>query len=131
MFQYELLVDKHARQMHRRSEYELRTFYGQLQHVYAIRLSAPCQDLRLDAPITIMLAAIRNCVVDEGDRQLHVLDIQYYSSEGALHVVDVTSIQCLVGQIRDRNKWALIDRSGSLVRACYIDDGSGGNMNAD
>jgi hypothetical protein len=120
--QYELLVDKYARQAHRKPEYELRTFYGQVQNVYAIQFPVPCEDLGfMNAPFTIILAAIRNCVVEEASSQLRNLDIQYYSTDGALHVVDVTSVQCLVGRIRDRNKWAIIDRSGSLVRALYTE----------
>jgi hypothetical protein len=68
------------------------------------------------------MAAIRTCVLDDIDPLLQGLDIRHYSSEGALHVVDITSVQCLVGRIRDRNKWAIIDRSGTLARAMYTGD---------
>jgi hypothetical protein len=36
---------------------------------------------------------------------------------GRLDVVDVTCLQCLVGRVKDNNRWAIIDRSGHLVRA--------------
>ena len=126
--QYELLVDKYTRQARRQPKYELKTFYGQLQHIYAIRLPGPCEDLRLEAPVTVILATIRNCVVDKADAYGHGLsgnlDIRYYSNDGAIDVVDVTSVQCLVGRIRDRNKWAIIDRSGPLARALYVENES-------
>jgi len=102
----------------------LQTFYGQLQNIFVIPIDTPeaCRDLGLLNASTIILAAIRTCNLDAVDPQLQGLDIRYYSSEGALDVVDITSVQCLVGRIRDRNKWAIIDRSGTLARAVYIED---------
>jgi hypothetical protein len=117
-----MLVDKYARQLRRRPEYELRTFYGQLQHIYVVRFKGLCTDLGLSEAPTIFLAAIKTCTLNDLDLQLRRLDIRFYSSEGAVHVVDITSLQCLVGRVRDRNEWAIIDRSGSLARAVYVDN---------
>jgi len=50
------------------------------------------------------------------------LDIHYYSQEGAFHFLDVTGIQCLVGQVKNGYQWAVVDRSGSLAWAVYLDD---------
>jgi hypothetical protein len=119
-----MLVDKYARQARRRPEYELQTFYGQLQHIYVVQFKAGCTELGLSDATTIFLAAIRTCSLDNPDPQLRVLDMHLYSSDGPVHVVDVTSMQCLVGRILDRAKWAIIDRSGSLARALYIEDGN-------
>jgi hypothetical protein len=121
-YQYELLVDRYARQPHRRPDYQLQTFYGQLQNIFVVRLDTPCRDLGLVNASTIILAAIRNCHLDDVDPQLQGLDVRFYSSEGPLHVVDITSVQCSVGRIRDRNQWAIIDRSGTLARALYVGD---------
>jgi hypothetical protein len=120
--QYEMLVDKYTRQASRQPEYELQTFYGQLQHIYVIHFATASNDLGLDNATTIILAAIRACVLDNIDPQLRRLDIRHYSTEGAMHVVDITSVQCLVSRIRDRNKWAIVDRSGSLARGLYIEN---------
>jgi hypothetical protein len=117
-----MLVDKYARQARRRPEYELQTFYGQLQHIYLVRFKEACPDLGLSDASTIFLAAIRTCTPNNPDPQLQGLDIHFYSSEGAIHVVDITSLQCLVGRIWDRSMWAIIDRSGSLARALYVED---------
>jgi hypothetical protein len=121
--QYQMLVDKHARQARRPPKYELRTFFGQLQHIFLIRFPATiCVDLGLDVGAVIILAVIKTCVLDNPDTQLQGLDINFYSLEGAAHVIDVTSVQCLVGRIRDRNRWAIVDRSGCLARAIYVED---------
>jgi hypothetical protein len=116
-----MLVDKYARQGRHQPKYELQTFHGQLQHIYVVQFTTGCEDLGLDNPSTIILAAIRTCVLDEIDPQIQGLDIRNYSKEGALHVIDITSVQCLVGCFLDRNAWAIIDRSGSLARALYIE----------
>ena len=120
--QYEMLVDKYASQARRRPEYELRTFYGQLQHIFVIQFRKAHEELGLNYPSTIILASIKTCVLDNAAAQLERLGIKYYAKEGALHVIDITSVQCLVGRVRDRNKWAIVDRSGSLAQALYIGD---------
>jgi hypothetical protein len=71
---------------------------------------------------TIFLAAIKTCTLDDSDSQLRGLDIHFYSSEGTIHVVDITNLQCLVGRIWDRSVWAIVDQSGSLARALYVED---------
>ena len=38
--------------------------------------------------------------------------INYYEEMGPIEVVDLNMIQCVVGQIHDRGRWAIIDRSG-------------------
>jgi hypothetical protein len=118
-----MLVDKYARQAHRQPKYELQTFYGQLENIYAIHFSLTSQqDLGPDCPSIVILAAIRSCILETADSQLKSLDIRYYTGTGALHVIDITSVQCVVGHIWDRNKWAIIDRSSSLARAFYVED---------
>lgn len=49
------------------------------------------------------------------------LDIHSFSKErDSLEVVDITSVQCLVGRIKyQKDNWAIIDRSGKLARAMY------------
>jgi hypothetical protein len=122
-----MLVDKYARQARRRPEYELQVFYGQLQHIYVIQFREFCGQLGVNHPSAIILASIRTCILDNPLPQLECLGIKYYSKEGAVHVVDMTCVQCLVGRIRDRNRWAIIDRSRSLALALYVDGASTGN----
>jgi hypothetical protein len=117
-----MLVDVFARQKRHKPKFKLQTFYGQLQHLFAIRFTSACEALGLNEPTTIILAAIRTCIMDEGNTSPAGLDIHYYSREGALHVLDATGIQCLVGRVKDGDRWAIVDRSGSLARAVYLDD---------
>jgi hypothetical protein len=69
---------------------------------------------------TIILAAISECKITAHND----LDMHYYRDEGALQVVDISTVQCLVGRIKTTNgrDWAIIDRSGSLARPYYDPD---------
>jgi hypothetical protein len=117
-----MLVDIYARQRRRSSEYVLQTFYGQLQHLFTIHFNTICPELDLDAPTTIILAAIRTCVLDDDESALNGLDIHRYSKDGVLHFLDIKNVQCLVGCVRDGNRWAIVDRSDTLARALYKND---------
>jgi hypothetical protein len=118
-----MYVDENAQRKRRRPKYVLETFFGQLQHIFSIEFHSACNGLSTDGPTTIILAAIRNCIIDsEGPRGV---DIHYYTKEGRLHFVDVISIQCLVGRVKDRDKWGIVDRSGSLARAIHVYDDGG------
>ncbi|KAJ7110208.1 hypothetical protein C8R43DRAFT_904512 [Mycena crocata] len=126
---YEMLVDKQARFKKRAPEFELQTFYGQLTHIYKIHFPTACTLLKLQEPTTFILAAIRACVLDAPETQPPGLDIHFYSHHGHLDVIDITSLQVLVGRLRVRDSgedWAIIDRSGVLARAEWLgEDGEG------
>ena len=90
-------MDKFANQLHRKSKFELWTFYGQIQHVILVSMLAT-QDLRLNKPETVILASIKNCPIERHNN----LDMHYYKNEnGYTEVVDIASIQCLVGCVFD------------------------------
>ncbi|THU76276.1 hypothetical protein K435DRAFT_705157 [Dendrothele bispora CBS 962.96] len=114
---YEMYVDQNATLHNVDPEYELETFYGQLLRVYLIRFCHPCPELNLFASTTtFIMASIKTCKILT--ETIPGLDIHFYSSLGKTDVIDITSVQCLVGRIAcGRNKWALIDRSGTLARA--------------
>ncbi|KAF8977094.1 hypothetical protein BDQ17DRAFT_1395011 [Cyathus striatus] len=113
---YELYIDKYTNQKKRQPEYELKTFYGQIEHLYSIKFMDAKALNRLNlTQDTVILAAIRPCVLG--------LDIHYYSCMGTLDIVDITTIQCLVGRVPlSNNKWAIIDRSRSLAHALSVQD---------
>ncbi|KAF9000079.1 hypothetical protein BDQ17DRAFT_1391373 [Cyathus striatus] len=121
--QYELYIDKYANQKKRRPEYELKTFYGQIEHLYSIKFmnAKALNGLNLTQD-TVILAAIRPCVLDSLVAPPG-LNIHYYSHMGALDIVDITTIQCLVGRVPlSNNKWAIIDQSESLACALSVQD---------
>jgi len=95
------------------------TFYGQLQHIFVVRLPAAIQRLLGDSnPEILILGAIFTCNIEEKND----LDMHYYKTHGRTEVVDITTIQCLVGRIKDRGSWTIIDRSGDLARATFVLD---------
>lgn len=61
-------------------------------------------------------------VVDESLQELHQLDIHFSSREGKLDVIDITSVQCLIGRVFDGDRCVLIDCSSSLACAIHVDD---------
>jgi hypothetical protein len=114
-----MLVDRFAHMRHHRPKLKPQTFYGQLEHLYLINFV--CSDTRVDPQQPIILAAIRNCKIkDPGPTELEGLNIHLYSTTGSLDLVDVTSIQALVGRVKymvDGGGWGIIDQSGSLACA--------------
>ncbi|KAJ6561862.1 hypothetical protein B0H19DRAFT_943186, partial [Mycena capillaripes] len=118
---YQMLVDKNEKYKNKSVELELQSFFGQLTHIYRIHLPDPSPELQTKKPTTYILAAIRSCVLKPDDRELADLDIHYYTNQGALDVVDITTVQALVGRVKDSAKsWAIIDRSGDLARADWF-----------
>src|ERR1700683_2970784 len=120
-----MLVNIFEWQKHCKPKFQLQKFYGQLQHLFVINFNATTFiELNLDDDSkTVILAAVQTCDLDVNNTAPEGLDIHYYSRTGGLHFVDATSIQCLVGRVKDGNRWAIIDQSGSLACAVYIDDG--------
>lgn len=126
-----MYVDIHERQRQRKPVYELQTFYGRLDHIFLLKFQDHATRRALELSATdldtdvIILAAIQTCNLGPDDPNLRGLDIHFYSTQGALHIVDVNSVQCLVGRVKDSERgWAIIDRSGSLARAVKDTTGS-------
>jgi hypothetical protein len=46
----------------------------------------------------------------------------YRNQDGFTELVDITSVQCLVGRVFDRGWWTIIDRSGKLARAEAVEE---------
>ncbi|KAF7336408.1 hypothetical protein MSAN_02294800 [Mycena sanguinolenta] len=117
---YEMLVDQNTRYRNRPENFKLETFYGQLTHIYRVHLPDACPSLHTEGPTTYILAAIRSCTLKPDDKELAGLDIHFYSSHGSLDVVDITTVQSLVGRVKRTDTWAIIDRSGALARAEWL-----------
>ena len=41
--------------------------------------------------------------------------IYYYKEFGVEEVVDMKTVQCAIGRVRDRAEWAVVDRSDIMV----------------
>lgn len=122
-----MLVDLNARLKRRKPNLIRQTFYGQLQHIFTIHPGTHHTNPAVNklAKTTIIIAAIRNHVVDVSYPPPGKLDIHYSSRMGTLDFTDIASIQCLIARVKDRDtptRWAIFDRSGSLARALYDGD---------
>jgi hypothetical protein len=116
-YQYDLLVDKHARRRRHTPNFEIKTHYGQLQNIFVVRLPR-ATELDIDEPATLILAGIKSCVLTGKNS----LGMPYYMDLGHYEVVDMTTVQCLIGRVPVGNKWGIIDRSGKLVQTYFVVD---------
>ena len=105
-------MDRYARQKRRTPEFELQNFFGQLQRIFVIDLPSTPR-LNIAVPTTIILALIKNVKATLKDNVYH------YKAFGVDEVVDLTTVQCVVGRIWDRDEWAIIDRSDNV--AIHVD----------
>ncbi|KAF8344425.1 hypothetical protein F5887DRAFT_971113 [Amanita rubescens] len=116
---YDLLVDQNARKRRKAPHYEIADFYGQLEHILVVQLPrAPELDPALQSDTTYILAAIHRCEVD----MTNSMGFPVYSKMGRKEVVDITTVQCLVGRAQTGNNWVIIDRSGELQQSTYSRD---------
>ena len=114
--QYEQLVDKNQDYRNFPVNLELKTFFGQLLNIVVIPIPKS-RELQTTEPETLCLAVIRQVHLLSDSHP--VLSVPSYSQTGALDPVDVKSIQCVVGRVKDGRKWALVDRSGPLAHAVF------------
>ena len=112
-----MLVDRNANYRNRQTILEPKTFYGQLQRILVVDLPAIAQTSHA-ASETFIFGVIRNCE-HHAVTGLEALDVHYYEKEAQIDVVDISTVQCVVGRIHDRNRWTIVDRSGSLARAVW------------
>ena len=101
------------------------TLYGELQHIYVVCFTSACPQLGIHEPTTVIFAGIQSCKLANDDPELKTLDIHFYSQEGTFDVVDIMTVQTLIGRADGglNGTWAIFDRSGSLARAVFIGGG--------
>ncbi len=120
ILQYELKVDRNARYRNRPVEYVPETFWGQLRQILVVKIdpipSATPPELE---PQILLLAVIRTCAIEDDH---NLLDIHYYKNHGRTEVVDLNTVQCCVGRVKDRGRFAIVDRSGPLARAVFVEE---------
>ena len=92
----------------RGEQLNLKIFFGQLQHILVLELPSTLQ-LNLAMPTMIILALIKNVKATLTD------NIYYHNGPGVDEVVNLTTVQCIVGRIWDRDEWGIIDWSNNVV----------------
>ena len=111
MFQYQLATDQYACQQYQTPEFELQDFFGQILHFLVVNIP-PSPEHSIEAE-SLIYAAIHEVKISEP--AMDHCRINYYQDLRPTTLVDLNQVKCVVGRIRDRGKWAIIDRSGSLV----------------
>ena len=107
-FQYCQLVDRYAHQRRTAPVFEMQQFFGQLKRILVLEIP-PTPELKLTTQTTIILAVIQNARTTEKN------GFYYYKDFGVDEVVDLSTVQCVVGRIWDRSEWAIVDRSDSMA----------------
>lgn len=59
-----------------------------------------------------IFAVIRSAKVDKPDS----FGTVYYGAMGETEVVDLNTVQCVIGRIHDGRRWGIVDRSGGLAQ---------------
>jgi len=109
------LVDKNARKPRAAPDFAPERCYGQLKDILVVGFPAS-HVLGVKEETTFILAAIEKCDVYAVNR----LEMPVYEKMSAVEVVDITTVQCLVGRIQEGRRWTIIDRSGAISRSFYI-----------
>ena len=101
------------------AEMEVQAHYGELQWIFRIEVPQSPQ-LCLDKPQTLCLAAIKDC-----DTSYSKDGFWEFKTAGKLTIIDLSTIQCVVGQIYYRGKLSLtkaeiwpISTLETVVRSC-------------
>ena len=116
---YEATSDIMAEVQNAPAEMEVQTYFGEIQKIFRIEVPQSPQ-LCLDQPETLFLAAVKDC-----DATFSEDGFWEFKTAGKLVVIDIGTIQCVVGRIYDRGKWVIVDRSGDLA---HINIGDGGEV---
>jgi hypothetical protein len=103
--------------------YKPQDFYGQLRNLVVVNLPKS-QELHLTEPTVLVLAVIQSLKVDTVPDATGALHYKNSAAAlGALEVVDLTTVQCSIGRVLDRESWVIIDRSGPFAQASFDLDG--------
>ncbi|KAF7303035.1 hypothetical protein MKEN_01266800 [Mycena kentingensis (nom. inval.)] len=129
--QYEMYTDRNERRRTVDVELQGEQFYGRLQHIYRINLnnaepittepkSKKVKPITIPRWYSMIIVEVESCILTDVDKRL---DLPFYKAMGRPHMTDATSLACVVGRVPDgQGGWGIVDRSGNLARAMYIDD---------
>ncbi|KAF7320300.1 hypothetical protein MKEN_00814800 [Mycena kentingensis (nom. inval.)] len=128
---YEMYTDRNERRRTVDVELQGEQFYGRLQHIYRINLnnaepittepkSKKVKPITIPRWYSMIIVEVESCILTDVDKRL---DLPFYKAMGRPHMTDATSLACVVGRVPDgQGGWGIVDRSGNLARAMYIDD---------
>ncbi|KAF8868361.1 hypothetical protein BD779DRAFT_1452035, partial [Infundibulicybe gibba] len=112
---YILEVDQNRRHKNRQPDFVEQVFYGQVIHFITFQLPPTCPFAPTDLdcpgqPTTLVLAAIAPIKATSFDE----FGMPSYTGLGPIEVVDVLTIQCVVGRVKDNRTWTIIERDAII-----------------
>ncbi|KAI0669093.1 hypothetical protein C8Q78DRAFT_945394, partial [Trametes maxima] len=96
--------------------------YGELQGVLECYLAPEQREIwRESSGATLLLALIRPCKTNGEDA---AITVTHYREVRADIVIDVRAIQAVIGRVKSRNRWGIIDRSNGLAHTVFYSEDS-------
>jgi hypothetical protein len=117
--QYNVQLDLNANNRNAPVKLVWTTFYGRLLQILAFSLPSNCpfQDATA-TPLTHVLALI---APTPPTKHRNRLGMKFYSGDKLQNpkIIDLACIQCVIGRVKDRGMWAVIDRGelGKLLES--------------
>ncbi|KAF8871341.1 hypothetical protein BD779DRAFT_1454138, partial [Infundibulicybe gibba] len=88
------------------------TYYGKVLHFVVLNLPPSCPFIQASPsyiagqPLSVVLAAITPIKPTSHNE----LGMPSYTELGPIEVVDASTIKCVVGRVKDRDTWTIIER---------------------
>ncbi|KAF8892958.1 hypothetical protein BD779DRAFT_1766114, partial [Infundibulicybe gibba] len=110
---YTLEVDQNKRYKNQPVILEKRAYYGQVLHFIALKLPPTCPFIqahpsRIGQPSSHIMAVIMP--IKPLPTPLNEFGMPSYKKLGPIQVVDASTIECVVGRVKDRDTWTIIER---------------------
>jgi hypothetical protein len=112
VLQYQLAVDKFAHLPCRAPEFELQDFFRQILRFVIVDIPhSPIHEIKADSFIYALINQVK--ISETATKQCR---INYYEDLEPTEFVDLNQVKCIVGHIKDCNKWSIIDQSKLLAQ---------------
>ena len=112
LIQYQLAVDKFAHRPRQAPQFELQDFFGRVLRFIVVNVP-PSIDDEIDAQSLVYAVINEVKVLDPAGSNFYSC---FYQATGPFVFVDLNQVQCVIGRVLDRGKWAIIDRSTSVAQ---------------
>jgi hypothetical protein len=113
--QYQLAVDKFAHRPRQAPQFELQDFFGQVLRFIVVNIPQSI-DHGIEAQSLVYAVIDEVKVLDRGSGTSASFHSHFYQDTGPIVIVDLNQVQCVIGRIYDRGKWAIVDRSTSVAQ---------------
>jgi len=111
IIQYQLAVDKFAHRPRQAPQFELQDFFGQVLRFIVVNIPLSI-DHEIEAQSLVYAVINEVKVLDHGTDFYG----RFYQATGPTVFVDLDQVQCVIGRVLDRGKWAIVDRSTSVAQ---------------